>query len=83
MLVYPIILHLTLCAWNEKTTRYCTTKIQIQRAFIFLQLQFLSSVSKHKNKYSYVIRNPVYFVMKNGLKHMQVFFAAVSLEYEA
>lgn len=49
---------------------------------LFLQLQFLSSVSKHKNKYSYVIRNPVSFVMKNDLKHLQVSFTTASLEYE-
>lgn len=40
VLVYPIILHLTFCAWNEKKTRHYTTKIQIRRAFIFYSFNF-------------------------------------------
>lgn len=67
--------------WEKDKILY--NKNTNSESFYFLQLQFLSSVSKHKNKYSYVIRNPVSFVMKNGLKHLQVFFAAVSLEYES
>ncbi len=57
-------------------------KYKFRELLFFTASIFVQCLKKHKNKYSYVIRNPVSFVMKNGLKHLQVFFAAVSLEYE-